>query len=141
MKHIFAVFILFLAIHTYADDGGQLTARLQSIVIPEITIIDQPFNEAINIILAACAKTQTNQWTPGVILNLGKIPAHTVSIHAKDISLLELLQRFVSTIDLVVTVEENAVVIKQSENTNRVEQAVPGYAAQGAPKVNFNVRR
>ena len=131
MKHIFAVFILFLAIHTYADDGGQLTARLQSIVIPEITIIDQPFNEAINIILAACAKTQTNQWTPGVILILGKIPAHTVSIHAKDISLLELLQRFVSTIDLVVTVEENAVVIKQSEKTNRVEQAGPGYPPQG----------
>ena len=131
MKHIIAAFILFLAIHTYADDGGQLSARLQSIVIPEISIIDQPFNEAINIILAACAKTQTNQWTPGVILNLGKIPAHTVSIHAKDISLLELLQRFVSTIDLVVTVEENAVVIKQSEKTNRVEQAGPGYPPQG----------
>lgn len=121
MKHIIAAFILFLAIHTYADDGGQLTARLQSIVIPEITIIDQPFNEAINIILAACAKTQTNQWTPGVILNLGKIPAYTVSIHAKDISLLELLQRFVSTIDLLVTVEKNAVVIKQLENTNSAE--------------------
>ena len=131
MKYIFAVIILFLAINTYGDDSAQLTARLESIVIPELTIKNQPFNEALNSILAACAKTQTNQWTPGVILNLGDISRPTVSIHVKDISLLELLQRFGSTIDLDVTVEDKAVVIKQPEKTKSVEQGGPGYPPQG----------
>ena len=104
--------IALLGLSAYGGDLPQLATRLEAIVIPELTITDQPLNEALNTILAACGDAQTNKWFPGVILNLGDTPEPIVSLQAENISVLATLKRLGENSGLSVTVEEHAVVMK-----------------------------
>ena len=104
--------LILMASAVYGGERPQLAIRLESIIIPELTITTQPLNKALDSILAACAKTQSDGWVPGVILNLNGTPEPIVSLQAENISVLESIQRIGGINGLSVTVEENAIVIK-----------------------------
>ena len=112
---LLVVILIFITSVAYGGDSAQLTARLESTVIPELTITTQPLNNALNDILTACAKTQPDGWMPGVILNLNGIPEPIVSLHAENISVLQSLKRVSEPNGLDVTVEGNVVEIKPNK--------------------------
>ena len=118
-----------MASAVYGGDNTQLATRVESIVIPELTIQSQPLNKALDIILARCAETQPDGWMPGIILNLNGNPEPTVSLDEKNISVLEALRRVSEPQGLGITIAKNAVEI--TPIMKRVEQAGPGYPPQG----------
>ena len=118
-----------MASAVYGGDNTQLATRVDSIIIPELTIQSQPLNKALDSILARCAETQPDGWMPGIILNLNGNPEPTVSLDEKNISVLEALRRVSEPQGLGITIAENAVEI--TPKMKRVEQAGPGYPPQG----------
>ena len=128
MKSLIAI-LIFMASAVYGGDNTQLATRVESIVIPELTIQSQPLNKALDIILARCAETQPDGWMPGIILNLNGNPEPTVSLDEKNISVLEALRRVSEPQGLGITIAKNAVEI--TPIMKRVEQAGPGYPPQG----------
>ena len=118
-----------MASAVYGGNNTQLATRVESIIIPELTIQFQPLNKALDSILARCAETQPDGWMPGIILNLNGTPEPTVSLHAKNISVLEALRLVCEPQGLGITVAENAIEI--NPKMKRVEQAGPGYPPQG----------
>jgi hypothetical protein len=122
--------LLLIATVTHAEDTT-LTVRLKAIMIPDLTITNQTIDTAVNIILEECAKTQTNAWCPGVILNLADPdstgPQTRTTIQAQNISVFTAFHQLATRNHLNCTIEDNAIVL------TRKRIVEPAGGAYGSP--------
>jgi len=89
--------------------------RLESIMIPSLSLSNTPIHEAVEIIIEECRVAHSNDWAPGILLHDFEEKGKTVTIRAQNISALQLFERMAEQNQLVLAIEDHFIELKYKQ--------------------------